>query len=102
MSKYNDCTTKAARVAYIRGMLGSDAAWALKGLVRIYKNQTEDEKKSETTRHENGIGFTSADGHLMTSFAKQFIARGTLSPKQMYLVHKNMPKYARQLENEAS
>ena len=102
MSKYNDCTSKTARIAYIREMVRTDAAWALKGLVRIYENQTEDEKSYESTRHDNGIGFTGADGHIMTSIAKQYIARGSLSPKQMFLVHKNMQKYARQLENAAS
>ena len=102
MATYNDCTTQKARVAYIREMLSTDSRWALKGLVRIYNNQTVDEKSSEDTKHDNGIGFTGADGHIMTSIAKQYIARGSLSPKQMGIVHKNMPKYSRQLEKEAS
>jgi len=93
---------RQARVGYIRHHLATNRTWALRGLVRIYENQTEDEKVSEDTRHDNGIGFTSADGHFMTSMAKQYIARGSLSEKQMKRVFKNMPKYARQLEKEAS
>ena len=99
---YADLKTQAARVGYIRHHLATNRTWALRGLVRIYENQTEDEKVSEDTRHDNGIGFTSADGHFMTSMAKQYIARGSLSEKQMKRVFKNMPKYARQLEKEAS
>ena len=98
MSDFTKLTTKAARVGYIRHKLTTEASWALRGLVRIYENQTEDEKVSEDTRHDNGIGFTSADGHFMTSVAKQYIAHGSLSEKQMKKVFKNMPKYARQLE----
>ncbi len=102
MSDFTKLTTKAARVGYIRHKLATEASWALRGLVRIYENQTLDEQTSEDTRHDNGIGFTSADGHFMTSMAKQYIARGSLSEKQMKRVFKNMPKYARQLEKEAS
>ena len=100
MSNYTALTTKKARVGYIRHKLATESAWALRGLVRIFENQTEDEKSSEDTKHDNGIGFTSADGHIMTSIAKQYIARGKVSDGQMRVIYKNMPKYARQLEGE--
>ena len=102
MNNFKELTTKKARTAHIREMLASDAKWALKALVRIYDNQTADEKESEDTRHDNGVGFTGADGSFMTSIAKQYIARGSLSEVQMSYVFKNMPKYARQLERVSS
>lgn len=95
---FNELKTKKDRTAHIREMLATDARWALKALVRIYDNQTADEKSSEDTKHDNGIGFTGSDAHLLTSYAKQYNARGSLSPKQMTYVFKKMPKYARQLE----
>jgi len=98
MATFTELTTKKDRTAYIRTMLATDARWALKALVRIYENQTEDEKVSEDTKYNNGVGFTGADGNYMTSLAKQYIAKGSLSPNQMQRVFKNMPKYARQLE----
>ena len=98
MSNFKALTTKKARTAHIRLLLGSNEKWALKGLVRIYANQTADEKSDETTRHDNGVGFTGTDGHFMTSLAKQYIARGKLSEVQMSFIFRKMPKYARQLE----
>ena len=98
MNNFKELTTKKARTAHIRMMLGSNKSWALKALVRIYDNQTEDEKSAETTKHNNGVGFTGTDGYFMTSLAKQYIARGSLTDVQMSFVFKNMPKYARQLE----
>lgn len=87
-------------IATIREKLESDARWALRGLLRIFANQTADEQAHEETNHENGVGFTGADAALLSSFAKQIEAGRTMSPKQMYLIHKKMPKYARQLFNE--
>lgn len=98
---YSDCTTKTARIAYIRDAVSKSPKWALDGLMRIYANQTADERTVEETRHENGIGFTGADANILTSFAKQVERGRTMSPKQMALIHKKMPKYARQLEQMA-
>ena len=95
---FNELTTKKDRTAYIRNMLATDARWALKALVRIYENQTEDEKSAEETRLDNGIGFTGADASLLTSYAKQYLARKSLTEGQMAYIFKMMPKYARQLE----
>ena len=97
--KFNDIPTKSGRIAYIREALGTDPKWAVRGLLRIYQNQTEDEKRVEETNHENGIGFTGADANILTSFAKQVGYGRTMSPKQMALLFKKMPKYAKQLES---
>ncbi len=92
--------TKKSTLAFVRMMLGKDAKWALKALVRIFKeNQTEAEKTMELVVEDNGIGFTGQDGQFLSSLAKQFIERGFLSEKQMVFVMKKMPKYARQVIN---
>ena len=98
MATFNDLTTTKARTGSIRHKLTTDAKWAVRGLLRIYEAQTEDEKSSEDTKHDNGVGFTGSDASLLSSYAKQVLAGNTMSPKQMKYIFKKMPKYARQLE----
>lgn len=98
MTKFADLNTKAARTAHIRQMLGTNEHWAIKGLLRIFENQTADEQNNEQTRYDNGIGFTGADAEILSSFAKQVLKGRTLSVKQKKILHKKMPKYAKQLE----
>lgn len=99
MTKFSDLETKKARIAHIREALGSNANWAIRGMLRIYANQTEDEKESEETSHDNGIGFSGCDANILSSFAKQIEKGRAMSPKQMAIIFKKMPKYAAQLES---
>lgn len=98
MANFTDLKTKTARIAHIKNMLANNDQWALRGLVRIFENQTDDEQNSEQTRHHNNIGFSGADAEILSSMAKQVIAGRTMSVKQMAIIHRKMPKYARQLE----
>ena len=99
MSNFNELKTKKARTAYIKEMLGTNKAWAIRGLLRIYDNQTQDEQRSKDTRHWNKIGFTGADAYILTSFAQQVLENNFVgSKKQMGIVFSRMPKYAGQLE----
>jgi len=83
--------------------------FTIKCLLTIYDNQTQDEKQTEDTKHNNGVGFTGADGFILTSFAKQVITfnstpehlrpyKQPLSYKQFNMVKEKMPKYAKQLQ----
>ena len=98
MSAYSILKTKKARRAFIREKVGTETVWALRGLSRIYANQTADEQSSATTRNHNGVGFTSVDAEILTSFAQQVEQRGSLTPKQMHILFAKMPKYTNQLE----
>lgn len=69
----------------------------IKALLWMYDFQTDDEKHSERTKQLNGVGFNGVDGEILTSFAKQVIDRNFLSPKQMEILRKKMPKYAGQM-----
>lgn len=89
--------TKKAIKAYVKNQLGSNRDWALKGLVTIYQNQTADEKMSQGTIEYNGIGFSGADGEIMSSFSEQYRKWGRLSEKQLSIVLKKMPKYWQQI-----
>ena len=86
--------TNANKKAFVKAHLASDPKWAVKALVRIFQeNQTRDEQVRDTVVEDNGIGFTGADGELLSSLAKQYIAKGFLSEKQLAHVLKKMPKY---------
>lgn len=99
--RYEDCKTVAERVEFIREAVAVDAKWAVRGMLRVFDNQTADEQAVEDTRHHNGIGFTGADANFLSSLSKQVKRGRTLSPKQMKYVFKKMPKYAAQLEKAA-
>lgn len=71
-------------------------------LKHIYACQTEDEKRAESTREHNGVGFNSFDAEFMTSICKQLEQRGTLSAKQKEVARKKLVKYNKQLTRLAN
>lgn len=71
-------------------------------LKHIYACQTEDEKRSDSTREHNGVGFNSFDAEFMTSICKQLEQRGTLSEKQKAVARKKLVKYNKQLTRLAN
>lgn len=99
MSVYSELTTKKSRISFLREMLASEIRWAVKGLVTIYEYQTADEQSCGDTREHNGVGFTGTDGEILSSFAEQVNKnRFKGSPKQLDILFKKMPKYAKQLD----
>ena len=95
---YNKSDKKANRIMALKSLLGNNERWAVRGLLAIYKYQTEEEKDIQATTEHNGVGFTGADGDILSSFAEQVQKGRTMSPKQMALIFKKMPKYAVQLD----
>lgn len=89
--------TKKEIKSYFKAQLATSAAWAIKGMLKIYEFQTNDEKAAETTRYNNDVGFSGCDANILSSFCQQIERGRTLSPKQMALVFKKMPKYWSQL-----
>jgi hypothetical protein len=89
--------TQEDYVKQLKVKLGSDLNWSKAGLLRVFQAQTFDERRLETVNHFNNVGFTSSDGKILCSFAKQLKYRGSLSEKQTVILLKKMPKYARQL-----
>jgi hypothetical protein len=82
---------------YIKMAMVKDTRWLLRGIVAIFEKQTYDEQQSEATKEDNGIGFNGVDAYILSSFAKQIKQGRTLSPKQLPIALKKMPKYAGQL-----
>lgn len=69
----------------------------LKALLLIFNYQTAEEKQIEATYNKNNVGFSGADGKILTSFAKQYSKFRSLSTKQLTILQKKMPKYASQI-----
>jgi len=89
----------------IKLLIGTCDEFAVKCLKVLYDKQTEDEKQTLSTHHYNDVGFNGADAEILSSFAKQVFIweqgntgyQKPLSPKQMALLQKKLPKYAKQL-----
>jgi len=77
--------------------LGTDANWAVKGMLKIYEFQTTSEKAVQTTTDHNDVGFSGCDAEILSSFSEQVLKGRNLSEKQMAIVFKKMPKYWQQL-----
>lgn len=82
---------------YVANQLKTNQSWATKAIVRLYQLQTADEQCSQSTHNKNGVGFTGADANILSSFAEQIDRGRTLSPKQLAIAFKKLPKYSRQI-----
>lgn len=77
-------------------ILTSETAF-YKALIRIYNNQTQDEKSVQETKHYNDMGFNGVDAKFLSSIASQYLKNGKLSPKQIAFGRKKLVKYAGQI-----
>ncbi len=88
-------------------MLRTNDRAVCRALVVLYERQTEDEKTSEHTRHDNGRGFRPCHARMGTSMAKFYLSRGFLTQKQIAYWRKEGKEgmriaiYWRQLLDEA-
>jgi hypothetical protein len=85
------------KLNFLREKIGRDPEYTLFALTFVYDRQTADEKSAEVTCYHNTVGFSGVDAEILSSFAKQYIARGTLSEKQMKIASTKMPRYAKQI-----
>lgn len=85
----------------IKKQITSSDAQSIKAMLKVYEYQTSDEQESAGVYENNGVGFAGADAEILTSFCKQFTAKGFLSPKQMEIVKKKVGKYAAQITKQA-
>lgn len=81
----------------VRNKVTTDDRYAVAALIKVYQGQTEGEKYRRSTEELNMIGFNGADAGLLTSFAEQYLEKGTLTHKQMVLLKSKIGKYSRQL-----
>jgi hypothetical protein len=86
----------------IKELLSKNDKAVYRALKVIYSLQTDTEKRQEQTGEVNSVGFSSYDSKFLTSLAKQYSERGTLSVKQLEAARKGMMKYAGQLAKIAN
>ncbi len=86
----------------IKALLQKNPVFVAKSTVKIFERQTMDEKLTDSTGNNNGIGFNSVDAFIMSRLAKFYIERGYLSAKQFAIASKKIMKYAKQLTNIAN
>ena len=91
-------TAKVWSKAEIKEKIGTDARWASRAVVVIWQKQTASEQEVKVTADRNGVGFNGTDAGILSSFAEQINRGRTLSPKQLEIAFRKMPKYAGQIE----
>jgi hypothetical protein len=95
-------TSKIWTKGEIKDLLEKNDEMVKRSLLVVYSLQTSDEQYSEQTKYQNGVGFNSRDGEIMSSFAQQLQAKGYLSPKQLELARNKLMKYSGQLVKVAN
>lgn len=86
----------------IRERLKADDKWLIRGLLAIYRHQTDSEQNAGMTKEDNGVGFNGVDSAILSDMAKQFITRDFLTPRQIAIIRDKMLKYAGQLAKIAN
>jgi len=81
----------------IKSMLRDSDKAVERAVVRLYNLQTLDERAAETTKHDNGVGFNSADAGYGSYLAKWLKTGKRLNDKHLGRARRMVTKYARQL-----
>ena len=92
----------SAVTEYVKIQLSTNPAWAQRAIVKLWQRQTADDQATQNTRNVNGMGFNGTDAFILSSFAEQINKGRTLSPKQLAIAFKKLPKYSRQIISEIS
>jgi len=87
---------------YIKIMLATDTKWLYRGIVAIYKKQTDDEQAVQETMESNGVGFNSCDAKRLSQYAQEILHTGKLSERNRIVARQIMLKYAGQLARIAN
>ena len=87
---------------YILEQIVFSDKWLRAGLLALYNQQTETEKKAKRSIGNDGKGFTDTDAPVLSSMAEFLQNHGFLSLKQTYIVRRRLLKYAGQLAKIAN
>ncbi len=98
-------------VELIKEKLATDQRWLEAAVLAIFRRQTGEEQRSRQTIEVNGRGFNGPDARCGTYMAKWLLGvhwedgkkvRNTLDGKWLVKARTIMPKYAKQLLDEAN
>ena len=82
---------------FVSHKLATSPKWAERAITVLYGYQTSEEQEAGATKLQNGAGFNGTDAFILSSFANQLEKGRTLSPKQLAIAHKKLPKYRGQI-----
>jgi len=96
---------------YIQNKIRTDVRWTIRTIEILFDRQTTDEQINGQTYVRNGRGFNGRDSEIFTSFYQQIQKRrrmeqnplkieGVLTPKQVEISQKVLPKYWGQVLEE--
>lgn len=86
----------------IRHLIATNDKVLINALMKLYAEQTADERSTGETRHNNGRGFNGTDSRFLSSVAEFYKKRGFLTDKQKACVRRKLAKYNRQLTRLAN
>ena len=73
-----------------------------RAMVALYRRQTQDEQRSDTTRHNNGIGFCSWSARKGSYYAKWVLSGRRLTGRHLQNARRIALHHSRQLGEEAN
>lgn len=82
---------------YIKHLIRSNYKAAIRALLIVYRNQTEEEKSKSKSIDHNNIGFSNNDDYELSNLAAKAKNNQFISIDEIKLIQKKMPKYWRQL-----
>ena len=97
-----ETTNKVWTEAAIIALLQSNNRAVERGILAIFARQTEDEKSTECTRHENSRGFSAADARSGSYMARWISSGKRLDGKFLDKARKMAVKYRKQLVEVAN
>lgn len=77
----------------IRQLLATNNKAVEQALLVLLRNQTAQEQANGVTLVHNGVGFSSFDAPIMTSFAEQVLRGHSLSERQLAFLRKPVPRF---------
>lgn len=96
-SSSTSSTPSSAILGFISHKLGTSYQWAQRAISVLYSYQTAEEQEAGDTSLKNGAGFNGTDAFILSSFATQLEKGRNLSPKQLAIAFKKLPKYRKQI-----
>ena len=97
MKEWESFTNQEQWKEYIQNLIKTNDQAYCRGMVVIYRLQTEEEKSIRETTVNNGVGFGTIDADIMTSVAEKIIAGETLTLSEVFITRNKLKKYWKQL-----
>ena len=84
--------------ADIQQLLARNDEAVKRAIVNLYQRQTASEQAHKETRVQNGVGFNARDAEFLTDIAQKLPRyNNNMTPKQLAVARKMLPKYWKQL-----